>query len=416
MRTPHHAIPLLKSVTLHCFRLFLAGYIAHTTYNILKEVWEDVHSEFMDAQRQQRRRQRGRGGRFGTGGGGEEEEDVREEQDRPYFSPSDDFFSSEDLLRSSLGEDRQEHNIDDDDDNDDDDEDNDVNKLHDTDDESNDTFDSCAGLPRSPTRRGRKPQPRRSRPGYENSVGSTMSATRELAMRLHSAGIPYASEVAVNDRTMKKEEMKNKRRGGGRRRNIATVEDVLQSLTRAEGNMLSQTLLTPLDDGVVESLAMADSDDDGGEEGGIVSAAAAAWNAIGGLSDAKESLLDLAFPLLTSSSSSTSTQSNDGNLNNNENDDHYYGGLLSNPPGVLLYGPPGCGKGLLVRALASTINARFLIVSPSVLLRKYVGETNLNVRALFSVARKLSPTVIFVDELDGLFRERGGRIMTLDEI
>jgi SpoVK/Ycf46/Vps4 family AAA+-type ATPase len=63
---------------------------------------------------------------------------------------------------------------------------------------------------------------------------------------------------------------------------------------------------------------------------------------------------------------------------------------------------------MLVRALATTVGARFLVVSPSCLLRKYVGETNLNVRALFSVARKVAPTVIFVDELDGLFRERGG--------
>lgn len=60
---------------------------------------------------------------------------------------------------------------------------------------------------------------------------------------------------------------------------------------------------------------------------------------------------------------------------------------------------PGCGKTLLVRALAATVGARFLAVSPSCLLRKYVGETNLNVRALFSVACKIAPTVIFVDEL-----------------
>jgi SpoVK/Ycf46/Vps4 family AAA+-type ATPase len=66
------------------------------------------------------------------------------------------------------------------------------------------------------------------------------------------------------------------------------------------------------------------------------------------------------------------------------------------------------GKSMLVRALANTVGARFLVVSPSCLLRKYVGETNLNVRALFSVASKISPCVIFVDELDGLFRERGG--------
>jgi SpoVK/Ycf46/Vps4 family AAA+-type ATPase len=53
-----------------------------------------------------------------------------------------------------------------------------------------------------------------------------------------------------------------------------------------------------------------------------------------------------------------------------------------------------------------TANARFLCVSPSTLLRKYVGETNINVRALFSLARKVSPCIIFIDEVEGLFRER----------
>lgn len=61
---------------------------------------------------------------------------------------------------------------------------------------------------------------------------------------------------------------------------------------------------------------------------------------------------------------------------------------------------------MIVRALAMTANARFLCVSPSTLLRKYVGETNINVRALFSLAQKISPCIIFIDEVEGLFRER----------
>lgn len=66
----------------------------------------------------------------------------------------------------------------------------------------------------------------------------------------------------------------------------------------------------------------------------------------------------------------------------------------------------GCGKTLLVKALATTAQLPCLVVTPSVLLRKYVGETNLQVRALFSLAAKLSPCIVCVDELDGLFRER----------
>ena len=55
---------------------------------------------------------------------------------------------------------------------------------------------------------------------------------------------------------------------------------------------------------------------------------------------------------------------------------------------------------MMVRALAGTANARFLCVSPSTLFRKYVGETNINVKSLFTLARKISPCIIFIDEME----------------
>ena len=213
----------------------------------------------------------------------------------------------------------------------------------------------------------------RNRPRGKRYTASFTTAT-ELARRLHSAGMPMALPPNLDPTVLAN--------------TPNSVQHVLKSLTRTEGRLLSSTLLSPADDG-----------DFGIGTGPVASDTVVRreqindmWNSIGGLGDVKDSLLDLVFPLLRNQASGENS---------------YYGGLLSNPPGVLLYGPPGCGKTLSVKALASTVNARVLCVSPSTLMRKYVGETELQVRALFSLARKIAPTIIFVDEVDGLFRERG---------
>lgn len=80
--------------------------------------------------------------------------------------------------------------------------------------------------------------------------------------------------------------------------------------------------------------------------------------------------------------------------------------LISPPKGVLLFGPPGTGKTMLARAAAAEFNASFLSVSPSTVLSKWVGEGVKNVRAVFSLAAKLSPCVIFLDEVDALLGQR----------
>ncbi|KAF5365573.1 hypothetical protein D9758_003220 [Tetrapyrgos nigripes] len=84
--------------------------------------------------------------------------------------------------------------------------------------------------------------------------------------------------------------------------------------------------------------------------------------------------------------------------------------------GCLLFGPPGTGKTLVVRALAKEAGCRMMVISPSDVMDMYVGEGEKLVRATFSLARKLSPCVIFLDELDALFgartsnRDNGGAI------
>ncbi|MFY1634511.1 AAA family ATPase [Solwaraspora sp. WMMB335] len=77
------------------------------------------------------------------------------------------------------------------------------------------------------------------------------------------------------------------------------------------------------------------------------------------------------------------------------------------PRGVLLYGPPGCGKTFLVTALAGTGKANVLSVKGAELLSKWVGESERAVRELFRRAREAAPTLVFLDEVDALAPVRG---------
>ncbi|WRS29796.1 proteasome ATPase [Actinomycetaceae bacterium MB13-C1-2] len=94
---------------------------------------------------------------------------------------------------------------------------------------------------------------------------------------------------------------------------------------------------------------------------------------------------------------------------------------LRPPRGILLYGPPGCGKTLIAKAVATSLSvpdvdrkAYFISIKGPELLNKYVGETERHIRAIFARAKSLAasdvPVVVFFDEMEALFRTRGSGI------
>ena len=109
------------------------------------------------------------------------------------------------------------------------------------------------------------------------------------------------------------------------------------------------------------------------------------WNDVGGLSYAKKVLED---NIITSSN----------------NPDKYTKMGIRPPKGVLLYGPPGCGKTLLARALAAECGANMILVRSQDILSKWVGESEKAIREIFRKARSSAPCIIIFDEMDSLVK------------
>ncbi len=80
---------------------------------------------------------------------------------------------------------------------------------------------------------------------------------------------------------------------------------------------------------------------------------------------------------------------------------------ITPPRGILLYGPPGCGKTLLAKAVANESQANFISIKGPEVMSKWVGESEKAVRMIFKKAKQVSPSIVFLDEIDAIARARG---------
>ncbi|XP_012718967.2 transitional endoplasmic reticulum ATPase [Fundulus heteroclitus] len=115
------------------------------------------------------------------------------------------------------------------------------------------------------------------------------------------------------------------------------------------------------------------------------------WEDIGGLEDVKRELQELVqYPV--------------------EHPDKFLKFGMTPSKGVLFYGPPGCGKTLLAKAIANECQANFISIKGPELLTMWFGESEANVREIFDKARQAAPCVLFFDELDSIAKARGGNV------
>jgi len=113
------------------------------------------------------------------------------------------------------------------------------------------------------------------------------------------------------------------------------------------------------------------------------------WDDIGGLEDTKRSLQEMIlYPI--------------------DHPEKFEKFGMTPSRGVLFYGPPGCGKTLLAKAVASECSANFVSIKGPELLTMWFGESEANVREVFDKARSAAPCVLFFDELDSIGTARGG--------
>ncbi len=229
------------------------------------------------------------------------------------------------------------------------------------------------------------------RPGRfdrEVAISIPNAPARRQILEIHSRGMPLAQDVDL-DRLA---EMAHGFTGADlaalcRETAMLALRHKLPSMAPGEERIPYETLMSielTMDDfvealGEIEPTAMREF---------FVEVPNVSWDQVGGMEDIKQVLVEaVQWPLKYS--------------------ELFEQAALQPPRGILLYGPPGNGKTLIVKALATEGGINFISVKGPQLLSKYVGESERAVRELFGKARQAAPCIVFMDEIDSLAPKRG---------